>query len=304
MNTILKYLSLAVIFMCFACSNDDSDIIEYQQPVVDFSNEAIEGNSQLLSFTNLSENATSFQWDFGDGSDNSYEKHPSHLYNPGGAYMVTLKGFNGDKATVISKEIMVAGNPVANFSYTTDAIVLYQLNFENLSQNADSFQWDFGDGEGTSTVENPSYTYTSAGTYSVTLLVQGAGGTNSTSIDVIITEPQPSYDALYIVGDASPSGWNIGSPEAFTQSNTDAFIFTYQAVLTAGEFKISTFQGDWCDGDWLNPPNNGDDLSENSFITTSGCEGPDNKWMLTSANEGTYLITVDLSDQTIVFELQ
>ncbi|RAJ27696.1 PKD domain-containing protein [Gelidibacter algens] len=304
MNTFLKYLSIAVVFMCFACSNDDIDIIEYPQPTVDFSNDAIEGNSQLVSFTNLSKNATSFQWDFGDGSENSYEKHPSHLYNPGGVYMVTLTGFNGDKETVVSKEIMVAGIPVANFSYTTDVTVLYQLNFENLSQNADSFQWDFGDGAGTSTVENPTYAYATAGTYTVTLVVQGAGGTDSTSMDVTITAPQPNYDALYIVGDASPSGWNIGSPQAFTQSDTDAFEFTYQATLTPGEFKISTFQGDWCDGDWLNPPNNGDDLSGNGFITTSGCEGPDNKWKVTSGNEGTYVITVNLSAETIVFELQ
>lgn len=55
------------------------------------------------------------------------------------------------------------------------------VDFQDLStNNPDSWQWDFGDG-GSSTVQNPSHTYTSPGTYDVTLTVSGLGGTDSTT---------------------------------------------------------------------------------------------------------------------------
>lgn len=42
------------------------------------------------------------------------------------------------------------------------------IEFYNYSRNAESFLWDFGDGE-TSTEDNPIHIYNSAGTYTVTL---------------------------------------------------------------------------------------------------------------------------------------
>jgi len=111
-----------------------------------------------------------------------------------------------------------------------------------------------------------------------------------------------AYSNLYIVGDASPSGWNIGNPKAFTQNPDDSYLFTYEAHLSPGEFKISTYTGDWCDGDWINPPQPDAAISEADFIITQGCEGPDNKWRVTEETEGRYKITVNLYDNTINIE--
>jgi gliding motility-associated-like protein len=45
------------------------------------------------------------------------------------------------------------------------------VQFVNNSSNGTSFQWDFGDGVGTSNLQTPApYTYTAAGTYTVTLI--------------------------------------------------------------------------------------------------------------------------------------
>jgi len=78
--------------------------------------------------------------------------------------------------------------PVANFSFTTNALV---ANFTDSSTDSDgtiaSRAWTFGDG-GTSTATNPSHTYASAGTYSVSLTVTDNGGaTNTKTSSVTVT---------------------------------------------------------------------------------------------------------------------
>ncbi len=70
---------------------------------------------------------------------------------------------------VFSDEVFVTVNaaPIALFSCDTisEPIIL----FSNESLNAESYSWDFGDGIGSSTDTNPTYTYTENGVYTVTL---------------------------------------------------------------------------------------------------------------------------------------
>ena len=58
--------------------------------------------------------------------------------------------------------------PTADFTYTTS---LLEVTFTDESSDSDgsiaSWSWDFGDGIGTSELQNPSYTYTAAGIYTV-----------------------------------------------------------------------------------------------------------------------------------------
>lgn len=119
------------------------------------------------------------------------------------------------------------------------------------------------------------------------------------SIDKFDAAP---YDKLFIVGDASPSGWDPQNPVAFTQNPENSFQFTLKAELTPGELKISTFKGDWCDGEWLNAATENAELTATNYIVTQGCNGPDNKWVVSEATKGRYKITVDFSAQSIVFE--
>ncbi len=116
--------------------------------------------------------------------------------------------------------------------------------------------------------------------------------------------PPAPYSEIYIVGDASPSGWNIGTPEAFTVKPTDSWVFTFTGSLTAGEIKFSTFAGDWCDGQWLNASVADQSISVTDYIVTNGCDGPDNKWRVQAGEEGTYQITIDLSAEMVTFVKQ
>jgi len=108
----------------------------------------------------------------------------------------------------------------------------------------------------------------------------------------------PAFEDLYIVGDASPSGWNIDAPDAFIQSETDAFVFIYEGLLTAGEFKIlAGSTGDWC-GEWYRPVTNGQDISSHEIVQLSGCD-QDNKWKVEAGQEGFYRIILDQRNMTI-----
>lgn len=286
-----------------SCSSDDG-VVDAIIPEANFSYDEVTGSPQIVSFINTSNDAERYEWNFGDGSEVSIEKHPSHVYKSGGTYNVVLKAINQENESRVTQQITVYGNPIADFNYEADSETTYKVNFQNLSQNTTTYTWDFGDGSGISNEENPSYTYSSKGMYTVTLTSEGNGGSNFVSMDVEVTDILPPYSNIYIVGDASPSGWNIASPEAFTQDHTDPFVFVYEGLLTPGALKISTFTGDWCDGNWINSQNDSDDLTGTSYIVTSGCDGPDNKWAVTSENEGNYIITVNLKDETIRFELQ
>lgn len=305
MKIVIKYIA-AVIFglVIVSCSDDDNVLVEALTPTSDFSFESTLNSPQLISFTNISENAESFEWNFGDGSETTFEKHPSHNYIKGGIYTVSLKGINQNKEDILSQDITVLGNPIADFSYVINTSTDFTIDFQNLSQSTSTYIWDFGDGSDTSSEENPSHTFNAEGNYIVTLTGNGDSGSNTVSMEIKVTQVLPAYNNIYIVGDGSPSGWNIASPQAFVQNSTNPFVFTFEGLLTAGEFKISTFSGDWCDGDWINPPQNGNDITNDNFITTNGCDGPDNKWVVTNDTKGRYLITIDLSNNTILFKKQ
>ena len=62
----------------------------------------------------------------------------------------------------------------------------YQVAFTVTATNADSYSWDFGDGE-TSTEQNPVYEYGQSGDYTATVTVTGEGGTADATTDVTIS---------------------------------------------------------------------------------------------------------------------
>lgn len=120
-----------------------------------------------VTFDNGSENATSYYWDFGDGTY-STDSNPVHIYPPGmNTYTVCMiaNSFCGNDTSC--ETILVGKNPVtANFTFDTFGLTVV---FTNNSTNATSYHWDFGDGS-TSTSEFPFHTYSANGVYNVCLI--------------------------------------------------------------------------------------------------------------------------------------
>ncbi|UGV41649.1 PKD domain-containing protein [Methanococcoides orientis] len=145
-------------------------------PVADFSSNVTEGHVPLtVAFTDLSSSATSWSWDIdNDGTEDYSTQNIVHTYDTIGLYTVnlTVSNLNGTSSEVKTDHINVTAVPilpVADFTATPRSGD-YPLTvvFTDQSANATNWLWNFGDGS-TSTLQNPSHTYTAEGNYNVSL---------------------------------------------------------------------------------------------------------------------------------------
>ncbi|HYH15602.1 MAG TPA: PKD domain-containing protein, partial [Flavisolibacter sp.] len=162
-----------------------------------------------VNFSNAT-NGTSYQWDFGDGST-STDANPSHTYSGFGEFDVTLIANSGNGCTdtlrkpkyikIIKPIITIPGLPAGG-------CIPYPFTFKAEANNDEivSYQWNFGDGN-SSNQANPSHTYTTEGTYNVTLTVTTKTGcTETITIDKAVkvgTKPIADFSGLPLEACAS-----------------------------------------------------------------------------------------------------
>ena len=162
-----------------------SQIVAAIPPIAGFASSSTEGCAvHTVTFTDESSNADSYLWVFDGGIPaTSTEASPIVDYQVEGIYTVTLTVTNpyGTDELVLEDQVIINDVPTAEFSYTADE---GNIDFSNESTNADSYLWDFGDGN-TSTMTSPSHTYDSAGAYSVTLTATNECGTSEHTDEVI-----------------------------------------------------------------------------------------------------------------------
>jgi PKD repeat protein len=160
---------------------------EYLAPIASFESNAPVCLGETTIFTNTTipgippKNVegqvleTTYLWDFGDGGT-STEFEPTHVYTAPGTYDVTLEACNpAGMCDTYEDTVEVLPWPQAGFGYE---VAGFDVSFTNTSLDALSYEWDFGDGTG-STDENPVHTYAAADTYTVVLTA-----TNECAIDV------------------------------------------------------------------------------------------------------------------------
>jgi len=89
-----------------ACDKDDDDP-KPENPIASFQYAISETNFFEVTFTNFSQNATSYTWDFGDG-ETSTEENPVHEYAEAGTYEVVLTAENdADASATFSQSIEI-----------------------------------------------------------------------------------------------------------------------------------------------------------------------------------------------------
>ena len=160
-------------------------------PVASFSASPTSGTVPLtVTFTDTSTGSpSSWLWNFGDGSTSNFQSM-SHTYTSAGNYTVTLTATNTAGSSVSSSTINVSAISavIADFNASiTSGQAPLTVQFLDLSTgNPTTWYWDFGDGNN-STSQNPTYTYTEPGTYSVSLQASTASGQSVLTMPDYIT---------------------------------------------------------------------------------------------------------------------
>lgn len=149
----------------------------FPSPELDFEVNDVCG-SDSARFFNPSKVSTgriiNWLWDLGDG-DNSTEKQPTHYYNTFGFYPVRLIGItNLGCPDTIFKDSIVKVKPAPTSFFNTELVSQRSnetvYNFNELSQGADNFFWNFDRGQ-TSREKSPTFIFSDTGTYRVILTV-------------------------------------------------------------------------------------------------------------------------------------
>lgn len=151
----------------------------FEEPVAAFSlpSSSLCTNTELV-FTNMSTVAVgasvSWSWDFdGDGEEDSSEESPGYTFTTPGSHTVRLTATLTSGCESITEETFnLEDGPEIGFDWTNNCFG-ESVEFINSSAAGTgiSYNWDFGDGSSTSTAFSPSYTYSTAGDYTVVLRV-------------------------------------------------------------------------------------------------------------------------------------
>jgi len=203
-----------------------------------------------------------YSWNFGDGTAASTQQNPSHTYATAGTYsaVVTVSDGKGGTATSTQSVVVqaVQGNqpPTITTGSATPSSGAAPLSvaFSVAATDPDSdtltYSWNFGDATAASTQQNPTHSYTTAGSYTATVTVSdGKGGTVSRSfpVSVISTSTTTPGD----VGADVPFvlGLTLGTPATFgtiTPGQTKDYTTTMSATVTstAGDATLSVADPD------------------------------------------------------------
>ncbi|MDR1544618.1 MAG: SusF/SusE family outer membrane protein [Prevotellaceae bacterium] len=160
-----------------------------------------------------------------------------------------------------------------------DAVIFFRpaVNGQGAGTNLSVVKW--------SIAENPQDNQWSlvAGTYKIKLNI------GTMKIDIVPFAPFPM---IYLVGEATPNGWNIEQATEM-QATADPNKFTWTGHLTTGEMKFTCDrQADWNGAFFLASAGGiSPSGSDEPMIFSPNGSNPDNKWVIYDA--GTYTIELD-----------
>ena len=248
-NPVHTYSSYGSFSAKLIASNGSTNLelikeLSFPQPTADFT--FVIENANSANFTNLSQNCSTFIWDFGDGSPTSTDLNPAHIYTSAGTFTVRLTSGDGTTSVEITKQLTTS-LPISDYTYVVGANK--SLTFTNLCQNAASYSWDFGDGTAVSAEINPVHAFAGFGDYSVKLIATNNLGT--TEITRLVAIPEAIANFSFIT--------ESGAQTVFTNTSINCITFSWDfgdgTALSAdvnpthtytgfGEFNVKLVAGD------------------------------------------------------------
>ena len=133
---------------------------------------------KIITFKDKTPNAEKWKWTFGDSTDAVTNREALHVYKHPGKYVVKLQ-VNGScvrqkEITIEKEKKMINTNRYPSFDMPSTARVGERIRFRDKTEGAKEWKWSFGESmQIDATSQNPTYTYQSSGTKTVTLIVNG-----------------------------------------------------------------------------------------------------------------------------------
>ncbi len=169
------------------CGQVVSDTAQYTVNVFPTASFNINGGSaacasQPVNYAAIGSNYT-YQWAFaGAQPSTSTDQNPTVNYALPGSYTVQLISSNAFGNDTLNTSVLIGDVPNTEFS---SLVVSNQAQFTNNTTNANSYLWQFGDGN-TSTSLNPVHIYTANGTYTVKLIATNNCGMDTSTNTVVV----------------------------------------------------------------------------------------------------------------------
>ena len=212
-----------------------------------------------VQFTNLtSGTVSSWLWAFGDGLTSTLQ-HPLHTYTAPGIYTVSLTAVGPGGTAIYTRTNYITAYEAVMGDFNgspIEGVAPLNVNFTNLSTgDFTDCNWDFGDGTTSTECNDPDNLYEDPGVYTITLDLNGPGGTASIT--------QTNYITVYDPALANFSGNPISGTQPLTVTFTN---------LSEGDY-------DTCSWDF----GNGN--------TSNQCESPPQVYDI----EGTYIVSLTVS---------
>jgi gliding motility-associated-like protein len=212
-------------------------VTQPEEIVIGFTYDVSSGCAPLtVTFTNTSQgNASNCLWDFGNGQTSNSCGTTTYTFENPGCFNISLTNSIGSgcsETLSIDSLICVLGGPTADFSSTLSTNVFYngEVQFNNLSLNANDYTWVFGDTTSNSNEENPFHIYPVqiATSYEVMLIAADSNGCIDTVIKVITIDED----------------YNVYVPNTFTIDDNDVnetFIPIFSDYTQIKKYKLIIF---------------------------------------------------------------
>lgn len=179
-------------------------------PTIDsFSGNVSSGFAPLaVSFTFSGMNVDSYSLNFGDGTtDSSPSSGIEHTYAAAGEYTANLTAINTNGTVYQTTTITVTSPLAASFTMSpTSGTAPLLVQFTDTSTGSpDTWAWDFSDGN-TSSSQNPTNTFSSAGTYVINLTVSKGDTQETASHTITVTAAQTltNITSILVTGLTAP----------------------------------------------------------------------------------------------------
>ncbi|MBT5529039.1 MAG: PKD domain-containing protein [Cytophagia bacterium] len=250
-----------VVITAEGCSDSMYQSIEvFEDPIANFtisdSTQCLSGNTFDLTDLSSGSGTLTYLWIFGDGNSSTKVGNVSHAYNVESAYEIKLFVETQDGCQdSMMKMISVHPQPKAAFSINDTDQCLTGNQF--LTSNTSSiitgqlnYQWSFGDGA-TSIQDNPAYSYSAFGNYSIKLVAISNKGCQDSVIATVDVFENPManykinennqcllYNHYVYLNQSSIGSGSLSYLWDFGGGDTSSYISTSHIFLSAGSFDV------------------------------------------------------------------